>query len=174
MLLSRSFSRKVFATCGAALGFCLLYEATVFDSRTAARQAEIRQEQAAPAPGLRLRFAATAYCKGETTASGAAVHSGIAAADPTLLPVGSVVQIDSLGPRYNGIYTIMDTGPEVQGRELDLYFVSCREAQTFGRRPALITVLRLGWNPHASTPKVAAALFHQREEAAKAAAEAGQ
>ena len=31
-------------------------------------------------------------------------------------PVGSVVELDSLPLKYNGIYTIMDTGPSVQDR----------------------------------------------------------
>ena len=107
MLLSKSFKRKVVATCGAALGFTLLYEVNVLDSRYAAEQAEQRESTAPPAPGLRLKFAATAYCKGDTTASGTAARTGVAAADPTLLPVGSVIQVEvpGMGPRYNGIYT---------------------------------------------------------------------
>ena len=87
-----------------------------------------------PAPGARLRFTATAYCKGTTTASGVNVRTGIAAADPDLLPVGSVIQVDRLDERYNGIYTIMDTGPAVQGRHIDIYMWSCNEALALGRR----------------------------------------
>jgi 3D (Asp-Asp-Asp) domain-containing protein len=103
-------------------------------------------------PGSRLAFSASAYCKGLVTASGVAVQSGVAAADPELLPVGSVIEIDSLPQKYNGIYTVMDTGPAVQGRLLDLYMWSCNEALQFGRKPIHLTVLRLGWNPRASTP----------------------
>ena len=150
MFLTRSFRRKLIATALGALGFVFLYEATTLDSRYAARQAEQREASATPAPGARLRFTATAYCKGQTTASGVQVRSGIAAADPDLLPVGSVVQIDSVGERYNGIYTVMDTGPRVQGRHVDLYMWSCYEALDFGRKPIQLTVLRLGWNPKAT------------------------
>ena len=165
MLLSRSFRRKVVATCGAALGFSLLYEVTVLDLRYAAEREELQRATARPSPGARLTFAATAYCKGETTAAGTAARSGIAAADPALLPVGSVVQVElqGTGPRYNGIYTIMDTGPGVQGRELDLYLWSCQEATSFGRRAAKVTVLRLGWNPRASG-EAATSLLKQREQ----------
>ena len=152
MLLTRSLKQKIAATCGAMFGFVLLYEVTMLDSKTTeARTIEIRETTAKPAPGLRLRFTSTAYCKGTTTASGAAVRSGIAAADPDLLPVGSVIQIDSLGARYNGIYTVMDTGPKVQGRHIDVYMWSCHEALAFGRRPISLNVLRLGWNPRASS-----------------------
>jgi 3D (Asp-Asp-Asp) domain-containing protein len=152
MVLSRSLTRKLAATCGAVLGFVLLYEVTALDSKaTAAHEVEVR-ETAWPRPGARLRFHATAYCKGTTTASGTTVRTGIAAADPLLLPVGSVIQVDSLSPRYNGIYTVMDTGPAVQGREIDIYMWNCGEALDFGRRSIAINVLRLGWNPKASAP----------------------
>ena len=46
----------------------------------------------------------------------------------------------------------MDTGPAVQGRQVDVYMWSCNEALQFGRKPIHLTVLRLGWNPRATTP----------------------
>lgn len=163
MLLSRSTGRKLVATAIAAVAFAFLFEVTVLDSRYAARQAELREETALPAPGARLRFTATAYCKGTTTASGVNVRTGIAAADPDLLPVGSVIQIDKLPDKYNGVYTIMDTGPRVHGRHIDIYMWSCNEALQLGRRSMHLTVLRLGWNPKASAPSLIDRLFRQRE-----------
>lgn len=163
MLLSRSSGRKIVVTAFAAVGFTLLYEVTFLDSRYAARQAELREATASPSPGARLRFTATAYCKGTTTASGVNVRTGIAAADPDLLPVGTVIQVDRLGERYNGIYTIMDTGPKVHGRHIDIYMWNCHEALELGRRSMQITVLRLGWNPRASSPSLVDRLFRQRE-----------
>jgi 3D (Asp-Asp-Asp) domain-containing protein len=165
MFLSRSTGRKIVATTTAAVTFALLYEVTTLDSRYAARQGDLREASASPTPGTRLRFTATAYCKGTTTASGVNVRTGIAAADPDLLPVGSVVQVERLGERYNGIYTIMDTGPRVQGRHIDIYMWSCNEALQLGRRQIAINVLRLGWNPKASTPTLIDRLFRQREAA---------
>ena len=166
MLLSRSLGRKIVATGTAAVAFAFLYEATILDSRYAARQAEFWDASAKPSSGARLRFTATAYCRGTTTASGVNVRNGIAAADPDLLPVGSVVQVDRLGDRYNGVYTIMDTGPAVQGRHIDIYRWTCDEARyEFGRRTAGLTVLRLGWNPRASTPSLIDRLFRRREAA---------
>ena len=154
MLLSRSFGRKIVATGTAAVAFAFLYEVTILDSRNAARQAELWDSDARPAPGAHFRFTATAYCRGTTTASGVNVRNGIAAADPDLLPVGSVIQVDRLGDRYNGIYTIMDTGPAVQGRHIDIYMWNCTEALALGRREAKVTVLRLGWNPKATAPSL--------------------
>ena len=113
-------------------------------------------------PGARLPFSATAYCKGTTTASGVGVRAGIAAADPSLLPVGSVLNIAVGDNRYNGVYTVMDTGPKVQGRMLDLYMWSCHEALRFGRKDVQVTVLRLGWDPRASAPSLIDRLFRAR------------
>jgi 3D (Asp-Asp-Asp) domain-containing protein len=152
MILSGCFWRKVVVTLIAALAFVSLYEVTALDSRYVARSAVQRDTVALPEPGVRVAFRATAYCKGFQTTSGVVVQTGIAAADPELLPVGSVVEIDSLPRKYNGVYTILDTGPSVQGRRLDLYMWSCNEALQFGQQPLHVTVLRLGWNPRASAP----------------------
>lgn len=165
MFLSHSTGRKILVTLIAAIAFAALYEVTFLDSRFAARQPD-SELTAAPAPGVRLRFTATGYCRGTTTASGVNVRSGIAAADPDLLPVGSVVQIDKLPERYNGIYTVMDTGPAVQGREIDIYMWNCNEALDFGRRSIAINVLRLGWNPKASAPAAIVANLAARPDAA--------
>jgi len=168
MLISRSLGRKLVVTAMAVSGFVLYRESTVIDSvmTPPALQATLLPSTAPPAAGGRLDFTATAYCKGTTTASGVNVRTGIAAADPDLLPVGSVVQIDRLEERYNGIYTIMDTGPAVQGRHIDIYMWNCDEARyEFGRRSAGLTVLRLGWNPRASTPSLIDRLFRRREAA---------
>jgi hypothetical protein len=59
----------------------------------------------------------------------------------------------------------MDTGPKVQGRLVDLYMWSCHEALAFGRQQIEVTVLRLGWNPSASTPSLIDRLFRRREAA---------
>jgi 3D (Asp-Asp-Asp) domain-containing protein len=169
MLITGSFSRKVVATLGAAVGFVFVYETTVRDSWYAARQATFAEASVVPQPGTQLQFAATAYCKGETTTSGVGVRTGVAAADPSLLPVGTVVRIDTRNSRYDGIWTIMDTGPSIQGRLIDLYLWSCDEALAFGRRAIRLTVLRLGWNPQNSAPRLIDSLFRRRESENEAA-----
>ena len=160
MTINRFFWRA-FPSLLLVSAFVLLYEATVSDSRYAARQAELLDGTLKPVPGTRLTFKATAYCKGETTASGVAVRSGIAAADPNLLPVGSVIQANFEQHQYDGVYTVMDTGPAVEGREIDVYMWSCFEALRFGRQDVHIVVLRLGWNPKDTTPLIET-LFHRR------------
>ncbi len=165
-VLSQSFWRKLTVAAVAIVGFVLLYEVSMFDSSKAA-QTELVEP--APVAGSRLRFTATAYCKGTTTASGVRVRSGIAAADPALLPLGSVVNIITQDPKYQGVYTIMDTGPAVQRRVVDLYMWSCYEALDFGRQQIELTVLRLGWGPEASAPSLVDRLFQRREAARNAA-----
>ncbi len=163
MITLRSTWRKITATIIVSVGFVFVYEATIRDSRYAARQAMLREMTGTPLPGARLTFQATAYCKGTTTASGVSVRSGIAAADPELLPVGSVIRVDTRDTKYSGIYTIMDTGPALQGRILDVYMWSCHEALAFGRKQVQVTVLRLGWNPRASTLGTVNTLFPSRQ-----------
>jgi 3D (Asp-Asp-Asp) domain-containing protein len=171
MLIARSLWRKLLATLVVLVGFVWVYEATMLDSRFAMHNlAPIDPNR--PRPGVRLRFGATAYCKGKTTASGVNVRSGIAAADPDLLPVGSVIQVNAPRQRYDGIYTIMDTGPRVQGRRLDLYMWSCYEALDFGYTRVDISVLRLGWSPQASEPTLIDRLFRRREAAKRSQAAA--
>ena len=152
MIISDRFWRRTIVTAIAAIGFVSLYEVTALDSKYVARLATLHETLALPMPGSRLAFSASAYCKGIVTASGVPAQSGVAAADPELLPVGSVIEIDSLPQKYNGIYTVMDPGPLVQGRLVDVYMWNCNEALQFGRKPIHLTVLRLGWNPRATTP----------------------
>jgi 3D (Asp-Asp-Asp) domain-containing protein len=163
-ILSRSNTRRLVVMLVVIGGLMLTYEATTFDLLPWG-SVPGALDPGAPVPGARLDFSATAYCKGTTTASGAAVRTGIAAADDSILPVGSVVNVATDNLRYNGVYTIMDTGPRVQGRLLDLYMWSCKEALAFGRKSIQVTVLRLGWNPQASTPGLIGRLFRRRERA---------
>ena len=81
-MLAHSLWRKLALTIIVGGGVVWLYEVTVLDSRFATVRGA-NTDPAPPAPGARLLFSATAYCKGTTTASGVNVRSGIAAADPT-------------------------------------------------------------------------------------------
>ena len=133
--------------------FVLLYEATVSDSRYAARQAELLTGALRPIPGTRLQFKATAYCKGHTTASGVAARSGVAAADPRCCPwVGHPGRFRAAPVRRR----LHDYGyrPGGAGREIDVYMWSCFEALRFGRQDVHLVVLRLGWSPKDTTPLI--------------------
>jgi 3D (Asp-Asp-Asp) domain-containing protein len=166
MRIAESYWRKAIATLLVATVFVLLYEIQTRDSKSEASVTT----GVLPQAGARMQFQATAYCKGETTASGVGVRTGIAAADPAILPVGSVVRLETPNPKYSGVWTVMDTGPAVRGRTVDLYLWSCKDALQFGRRKVRLTVLRLGWSPENSIPGMVDTLFRKREADAKKAA----
>ena len=89
------------------------------------------------------RFVATAYSVRVTTASGVSVNTGIVAADPNVLPIGSVIEM-KLGS-HSGIYTVLDTGGFIKGNRIDIYLPDYDQALEFGRRQVKIRVLRHGW-----------------------------
>lgn len=154
-MLVGSLWRKALVMLVAVGVFVGLYEAKMLDSLGVGRRLGITETDptgASPTrPGVRLPFTATAYCKGHVTSAGVAPRRGVAAGDPTILPLGSIVEIDAVDPRIDGVYSILDTGPEIQGRRIDLYMWSCNDALKFGRQGVRLTVLRLGWNPRATT-----------------------
>lgn len=76
-------------------------------------------------------------------------RTGIVAADPRVLPIGSVVRIGTNARHHSAIYRVMDTGARVRGRRVDIFMPSCRAARKFGRRPVRVAVLRHGWRPEA-------------------------
>jgi len=55
--------------------------------------------------------------------------------------MGTVIRLTGLD-RFNGTYTVMDTGPNVRGRRLDLFMRDCAEAVRFGRRSGRVSVVR--------------------------------
>ncbi|MCS6817382.1 MAG: 3D domain-containing protein [Blastocatellia bacterium] len=95
-----------------------------------------------------LTFLATAYSLPGKTASGEPVRKGIVAADPKILPIGSIVHL-SAGP-YSGIYTVLDTGLSIRGRMLDIWMPTVQEARAFGVRRVKVRVLRWGEKTSAS------------------------
>ncbi len=95
-----------------------------------------------PYPSVPIEFEATAYCESGITRSGVPVEYGLVAADPTILPIGSWIQIDN--PSQKGIYQVMDTGRLIKGKRIDIYLPTWHEAMEFGRQPVQVTVLKYG------------------------------
>jgi 3D (Asp-Asp-Asp) domain-containing protein len=100
-----------------------------------------------PAPSE--NFEATAYSLHGRTASGAPATTGVIAADPRVLPIGSRVRIEA--GTYTGEYIVADTGGAVKGKRIDIWTPSSREAMRFGRRTVKLTVLHLGGKRSKST-----------------------
>ena len=85
-------------------------------------------------------FQATAYTVEGTTASGAQTRPGIVAADPNVLPIGSRIRVSGAG-KYDGEYTVKDTGAEIKGREIDIYLPNDAEAKRFGRKSVTVELI---------------------------------
>lgn len=92
-----------------------------------------------------MRFVATANSVDGITAKGTVAHEGIVAADPTVIPLGSLIQVTGAGA-YSGTYAVTDTGPKVAGRHIDIYVPTVAEAKQFGRKKVLVRVLVRGDN----------------------------
>jgi 3D (Asp-Asp-Asp) domain-containing protein len=96
-----------------------------------------------PMASCAMEFEATAYCDDGITKSGVPVAPGIVAADPKVLPLGSLIRLETT--EYHGIYQVLDIGGLVKGRIIDIYMPDLEEALTFGRRRVKIVVLRYGY-----------------------------
>lgn len=85
-------------------------------------------------------FRASAYAIHGRTRSGAKTEKGVLAADPRVLPLGTVVQVSA--GKYTGVYTVHDIGGAIKGNRLDVWVPSVKEARRFGRRNVKLVVLR--------------------------------
>ena len=89
-------------------------------------------------------FEATVYNDYGLAADGTPVYSGMIAADPNVLPVGTKVYVEFSGAYsfMNGTYTVHDTGGAVVGNIVDIWVPwSYGEMIDFGRRSVTVTVL---------------------------------
>ncbi|QII49506.1 hypothetical protein G3M81_12480 [Bacillus paralicheniformis] len=61
------------------------------------------------------------------------------AADPAVLPLGTVIYIDGIGRRV-----VQDTGGAVKGKHLDIYIKDLDQALQFGVQNASVHVISWG------------------------------
>jgi len=91
---------------------------------------------AGPAVGGRtISVSATGYALSGRTATGLAVGWGVAAVDPSVIPLGTHITI----PGY-GEAVAADTGGAVMGAAIDLWFPTVAQANAWGRRVVTITL----------------------------------
>lgn len=89
------------------------------------------------------KFHATAYSITGITKSGVPVESGHVAADPKIIPLGSVIYVETT--LMCGVYQVTDTGKLVKGRTIDIFIPNYKRSVEFGRRNAKVKVLRYGY-----------------------------
>jgi len=108
------------------------------------RERETRAAASAFPVTRTLSLSSTMYClKGEMR-TGVRTRDGMAAGDPRVLPLGSVVRVTWPDGRPIGIFVIMDTGGAIRGNDIDLYVDSCAEARRWGRHQVVAEVLDIG------------------------------
>ena len=96
-----------------------------------------------------IDFEATAYCEAGITRSGAPTAPGVAAGDPSVLPLGSLVLVEN--DSYRAILRVLDTGRLVKGRIIDIYMSSYDDAIQFGRQPVKLSVIHYAGMPSSIT-----------------------
>ncbi len=106
--------------------------------------AGIKAGQLDPGEGLppsvfigEFKMVATAYVGGGRTATGVKARKGIAAVDPSVIPIGTKLYIEGYGEALAA-----DIGSSIKGNRIDLCFDTLKECRIFGRRT--ITVYLVG------------------------------
>jgi 3D (Asp-Asp-Asp) domain-containing protein len=81
-------------------------------------------------------YTATFYSLRGRMANGQSVHSGAIAADPKILPLGTVVHIEGMGT-----YVVKDTGGAIKGRRIDIWVPSRAQALKLGRKKIRVRIV---------------------------------
>jgi cystine transport system substrate-binding protein len=85
--------------------------------------------------GRTITVSATGYSLGGTTSTGLPVGYGVAAVDPSVIPLGSHMTV----PGY-GEAVAADTGGAIIGATIDLWFPTAEQAFAWGRRTVTIVI----------------------------------
>lgn len=151
--LIRKIWKRIYVSACISVFLCLLAYLRHYDSVRAAGELKMSEEaalsdaQAALAftmeSGDMENFKATAYCITGITKSGIPVAPGHVAADPRIIPLGSMIYVES--PLMSGIYQVTDTGRLIKGKIIDIFMPSYRKSIEFGRRNVKVKVLRYGY-----------------------------
>jgi 3D (Asp-Asp-Asp) domain-containing protein len=100
---------------------------------------QLQQPTATPTPppagGRTLVVSATCYDLPGRTATGMPVGKGVVAVDPSVIPLGSRLQIPGYG---NGVAA--DVGSGIKGNVIDLWYPTYAECAAWGRRTVTITI----------------------------------
>lgn len=109
------------------------------ETNPAGAPASAPEPPAAPAAGTSTTLVvdAVAYHLPGRTASGLPVGVGVIAVDPTVIPLGTRVDVPGYGPAVAA-----DVGSAIKGNIIDLWMPSTAQALAWGRRTVTITIYR--------------------------------
>ena len=106
--------------------------------------AVLQVPRASPQPPFRVLARVTAYNGAEyndpwggKTRLGTMTRPGVAATDPTYIPLGSEVMIEGV----DGVFVAEDTGSGVSGYHVDVWMPTYEDARRFGSRWTYVVVL---------------------------------
>ena len=136
-------TKRFFRVAIFAIGFGSIFHLTQLECAKSMEKMEFPGNINKFAPKAAEEFQATAYCVTGITKSGVPVAPGHVAADPRVIPLGSMIYVDS--PTMSGIYQVLDTGRLIKGKIIDIYIPSYERCIEFGRRMVKIKVLRYGY-----------------------------
>ncbi|MCK9479788.1 MAG: 3D domain-containing protein [Firmicutes bacterium] len=89
-----------------------------------------------------ITCSASAYCIQGRTASGMASQVGVVAVDPSVIPLGTRLYIESPNGSWTyGNAIAGDTGGAIKGNKIDLFMNTYQEAISFGRQTAKVYIL---------------------------------
>lgn len=107
----------------------------VIASVQTSRSGEIRSSRV-------IECRATAYCLKGRTASGVQSQRGVVAVDPSVIPLGTKLYIESSNGNFTYGYAVAgDTGSAVKGNRIDLYMDTKSECLNFGVRNVKVYIL---------------------------------
>lgn len=107
----------------------------VIASVQTSRSGEIRSSRV-------IECRATAYCLQGKTASGMQSQRGVVAVDPSVIPLGTKLYIESSNGNFTYGYAVAgDTGSSIKGNRIDLYMDTKSECLQFGVRNVKVYIL---------------------------------
>ncbi|AEF92956.1 3D domain-containing protein [Desulfotomaculum nigrificans CO-1-SRB] len=124
----------------------LAYGARVTVSRGQVRPSRAYATRAAEAAALAqpigngrvVTAVATAYTHtGNRTATGIRPYVGVVAVDPRVIPLGTKLYVEGYGPAIAA-----DTGGDIEGNRIDVFFDSRQQAMNWGRRQVKVHILK--------------------------------
>lgn len=136
-------SRRFFRVAITTIGFVSMIHLAQIECAKSMETIKIPGNVNQYGPESPEQFQATAYCVTGITKSGVMVVPGHVAADPNVIPLGSMIYVDS--PLMGGIYQVLDTGRLIKGKIIDIYIPNYERCLEFGRRMVKIKVLRYGF-----------------------------
>lgn len=97
------------------------------------------EESSYSSSGDWMTFKATAYdpSVGDTTRMGTPARLGVIAVDPSVIPLGSIVEVEGYGT-----FSAEDTGGAINGNIIDIFVSSYEEAINFGVRTVRVRIVQ--------------------------------